>query len=285
MKSIELTRSHRQFDGFTNFYSHDSEVCRNRMNFAAYLPPQAATRRLPVLYWLSGLTCTEEIFMTEAQAQAYARKYEVILVAPDTSPRNTGVDGENERYDLGSGAGFYVDATQAKWSGHYQMDSYVTRELKLLVEEHLPVDRERCGIFGHSMGGHGALVLGLRNPDLYRSISAFAPICAPSKSPWGALAFAEYLGSDRTSWASYDALELLKKGSGGRGSRTPILIDQGTEDEFLAEQLFTTEFEAAVRTTGYPAEVRRQSGYDHSYFFISTFMEDHLAFHSKILKG
>jgi S-formylglutathione hydrolase len=278
---VEKTQSYKQFDGYTNCYSHYSEQCQNKMNFAVYIPPQASLRKLPVLYWLSGLTCTEQIFITEASAQAYARKHELILVVPDTSPRNTGIPGEDDSYDLGSGAGFYVDATEAKWARHYQMHSYVTQELRALVEEMLPIDRERRGIFGHSMGGHGALVLGLRNPDLYRSISAFAPICAPSVSPWGVHAFTEYLGESREAWASYDAHELIKKTRG----RAPILIDQGLSDEFLQSELFLDQFERSVKSVGYPATIRRQPGYDHSYFFISTFIEDHLAFHAKILRG
>lgn len=279
--NFEKTRSHKQFDGYSNYYSHYSELCNSKMNFAAYLPPQATHRKLPVLYWLSGLTCTEEIFMTEAQAQALAKKHEMIIVVPDTSPRNTGIEGENDSYDLGSGAGFYVDATEIKWSRHYQMYSYVTQELRHLVEDQLPILPERRGIFGHSMGGHGALVLGLRNPELYRSISAFAPICIPSKSPWGIKAFSEYLGQDKSKWSAYDANELIKKTK----NKTPILIDQGSEDEYLVEELLTDEFEKTVRNCNYPAHIRRQDGYDHSYFFISTFMDDHLAFHAQHLKS
>lgn len=278
---LETTRNHKQFDGQTVFYSHRSEVCDGPMSFSAYIPPQAKDRRLPVLYWLSGLTCTPEIFMTEAQAQAHAKRHGLILVVPDTSPRNTGIPGEDDSYDLGSGAGFYVDATEKKWSRHYRMDSYVTRELRLLVEEELPVDKARQGIFGHSMGGHGALVLGLRNPELYRSISAFAPICAPSKCPWGMKAFSEYLGPDKARWEEYDAEALVRKSK----ARVPILIDQGLEDEFLKEQLLTDQLERAAKSSGYPATIRRQAGYDHSYFFISTFMEEHLAFHAENLKA
>jgi len=278
---LEETRVHKQFGGFNRYFSHVSEVCRHKMNFAAYVPPQAKDRKLPVLYYLSGLTCTEEIFMTEAQAQALARKHELILVVPDTSPRGTGIEGEDDSYDLGSGAGFYVDATQPRWSKHYRMDSYVTQELRQIVERELPIDGSRRGIFGHSMGGHGALVLGLRNPELYRSISAFAPICAPSKAPWGIKAFTEYLGDDRSAWARYDANELVKQAR----ITTPILIDQGTEDEFLERELFTDTFEQTVKDAAYPAVIRRQEGYDHSYFFISTFMEDHLAFHAGHLRS
>lgn len=284
MTSLEPTRSHKQFGGHTRYFKHDSELCNRPMNLAVYLPPQAEEgdgRKLPVLYWLSGLTCTEEIFMTEAQAQGLAKKYGMILVAPDTSPRNTGIEGEDDRYDRGSGAGFYVDATEPKWSRHYQMYSYVTHELRQIVEKELPIDPGRRGIFGHSMGGHGALVLGLRNPELYRSISAFAPICVPRKAPWGIGAFTEYLGSDPTRWADYDAEALLRRST----TRTPILIDQGLDDEFLKEQLFTDEFQRTVKSLDYPARIRFQPGYDHSYFFVSTFMEDHLAFHAQNLRG
>jgi S-formylglutathione hydrolase len=276
---FEQTESHKQFDGQTNTYTHFSEVCQSKMNFSAFIPPQAQTKKLPVLYWLSGLTCSEQIFITEAQAQAHAKKHEIILIVPDTSPRETGIAGEDDSYDLGSGAGFYVDATEPKWSKHYQMYSYVTQELRNLVEEKLPIDRTKRGIFGHSMGGHGALVLGLRNPDLYRSISAFAPICAPSKAPWGIKAFSEYLG--KSGWTDYDANELIQKST----ARTPILIDQGLEDEFLGTELFTDTFEKTIRSVSYPAEVRKHAGYDHSYFFISTFIEEHIAFHAKNLRG
>jgi S-formylglutathione hydrolase len=275
---FEQTESHKQFDGYTNTYTHFSEVCQSKMNFSAFIPPQASSKKLPVLYWLSGLTCSEQIFITEAQAQAHAKKHEIILVIPDTSPRDTGILGENDSYDLGSGAGFYVDATQPKWSKHYQMYSYVTQELRKLVEAKLPIDSSKRGIFGHSMGGHGALVLGLRNPDLYRSISAFAPICAPSKAPWGKKAFTEYLG--KTGWSDYDANELIKK----TRLKTPVLVDQGLDDEFLATELFTNEFEKTVTSADYPARIRKHAGYDHSYFFISTFIEEHIAFHARNLK-
>jgi S-formylglutathione hydrolase len=287
---LELTSSHKQFGGYTRFYTHSSQICQSPMKFAVYLPSAAEKKKLPVLYYLSGLTCSEEIFMTEAQAQAHAKKHEVILVVPDTSPRETGIPGEADSYDLGTGAGFYVDATQPKWSKHFQMYSYVTKELRELVESTLPIGSSRRGIFGHSMGGHGALVLGLRNPDLYRSISAFAPICAPSQAPWGIKAFTEYLGQNRADWAKYDALELIKKSSlnssfNSSGMKTPMLIDQGLDDEFLPTELFTDAFENACRESGYPVTLRKQEGYDHSYFFISTFMEEHIAFHAKQLKS
>jgi S-formylglutathione hydrolase len=282
---LELSRSHRQFDGYTRYYSHVSKACSGPMKFTVYLPPQALKddgRKFPVLYWLSGLTCTEETFMTEGgAAQAFAKKHDLILVAPDTSPRGTGIVGEDDSYDLGSGASFYVDATQPKWASHYRMESYVTEELRGIIEERFPVDRERQGIFGHSMGGHGALVLGLRHPELYRSISAFAPICAPSKCPWGIKAFTEYLGEDRSAWAAYDANELLKKAK----RQTPILIDQGMDDEFLKTELFTDELERTMKTVPHAITLRRHADYDHSYYFISTFIEDHIAFHARTLRG
>jgi S-formylglutathione hydrolase len=277
---IEQTRSHKQFGGQNLYFTHDSEICQTKMNFAVYLPPQAENKKLPVLYYLSGLTCSEEIFLTEAQAQALAKRYELILVVPDSSPRNTGIAGEDDSYDLGSGASFYVDATTEKWKKFYQMDSYITKELREIVEAKFPIDTTRRGIFGHSMGGHGALVLGLRNPELYRSISAFAPICVPSKAPWGIKAFSEYLGTDKTTWAKYDANELLKASQ----AKTPILIDQGLADEFLPTELFTDEFEKTAKSSTHEIKIRRQEGYDHSYFFISTFMDDHLAFHARNLK-
>lgn len=277
--SLEKTHSHKQFNGYNHYYTHFSEACQNKMNFAAYVPPQAAQKKLPVLYYLSGLTCSEEIFMTEAQAQGFATKYELILVVPDTSPKNTGIEGEDDTYDLGSGASFYLNATEPKWVKNYQMETYVTSELRTLIENELPIDSSRRGIFGHSMGGHGALTLGLRHPELYQSISAFAPICAPSQGPWGKNAFTAYLGTNENSWAQYDANELIKNAK----AKTPLLIDQGLEDEFLATELFTDTFEATAKAVGYPLTLRRQAGYDHSYFFISTFIEDHLKFHASNL--
>jgi S-formylglutathione hydrolase len=282
--ALEQTREHKQFGGFNRYFTHDSEVCQSKMNFAVYLPPQALEKssvKFPVLYYLSGLTCSEEIFMTEAQAQSHANQHGLILVVPDTSPRHTGIEGEDDRYDLGSGAGFFLNATQPKWSKHYQMDTYVTQELRKIIEHNFPVDPKRAGILGHSMGGHGALVLGLRNPELYRSISAFAPICHPMKAPWGIKAFTEYLGTDQKSWAQHDANELIKVGK----TKTPILIDQGLDDEFFATELFTDEFEKTAKEANYPLTLRRQSGYDHSYFFISTFIEEHFAFHVKNLRA
>ncbi len=277
---LEKVKSYKQFGGNTNYYRHDSQVCGGKMQLAAYIPPQASSGRVPVLYWLSGLTCTEENFITKAYAQIFARKHGVIVVAPDTSPRGAGVPGETDSYDLGAGAGFYVDATEGLWAKNYKMYSYVTQELRELVESELPVDQNRRGILGHSMGGHGALVLGLRNPDLYHSISAFAPIAAPSKSPWGRKAFTAYLGNAPAAWAQYDASELLRK-----GTRTPILVDQGTDDEFFAAELMTGQLQKSATASNAPVTIRMQEGYDHSYFFISTFIEEHFTFHAEILKA
>ncbi|MBC7385967.1 MAG: S-formylglutathione hydrolase [Cryobacterium sp.] len=284
---MDLTREHKQFGGMNRFYTHESKACNGPMNFAVYLPPAAVglspSRKFPVLYWLSGLTCTEEIFMTEGQVQAYASQHEVIIIVPDTSPRRTGIPGEDDRYDLGSGASFYVDATTPKWKPHYQMDTYITQELREVVESELPIDQNQRGIFGHSMGGHGALVLGLRNPELYHSISAFAPIGAPMKAPWGILAFSEYLGTDQKAWEGYDACHLLRRvsASGNLKNLAPLLVDQGSDDEFFEKELFTEDLKSAIKETGYPGKVRGQGGYDHSYFFISSFMEEHILFHLK----
>lgn len=274
-KKLKLRSSYKQFSGYTNYYSHNSEVCGGTMNFAVYLPPQASQEPVPVLYWLSGLTCTEENFVTKAYAQIHAAKYGVCLVAPDTSPRDTGIVGENDSYDLGSGAGFYVDAEQAPWSKQYNMYSYIVKELRDLVEKTFPVDANRTGIFGHSMGGHGALVLGLRNPRIFKSISAFAPICAPTKCAWGIKAFQNYLGDDRSKWNSYDANELLRE----IDFEPNILIDQGLADEFLPDQLNFELFAETCRQKQISAELRKHEDYDHSYFFISTFIEDHIKFH------
>jgi S-formylglutathione hydrolase len=270
---------HACFGGTAGFYSHPSTTCKGDMKFAVYLPPQAQSEALPVLYFLSGLTCTEENFMTKAGAQQFAAKYGVILVAPDTSPRGAGIPGEDDDWAFGSGAGFYVDATEAPWRSHYQMYSYVTQELPALIAEHFPVMTDRQGIFGHSMGGHGALVCALRNPDQYRSASALAPIVAPSRVPWGQKAFTNYLGADQAAWRSYDASELVLTTQ----LKYPILIDQGSADSFLAKQLIPEVFERACAKAGQPLTLRIQDGYDHSYYFISTFIEDHIRHHSELL--
>lgn len=273
MKVIER---HKLFDGELQRVTHASEACACDMTFGIYLPPQAAEGKVPVLYWLSGLTCTDENFMQKAGAQRVAAELGLALVVPDTSPRGTDLPGEHERYDLGSGAGFYVNATQAPWSEHYRMYDYVTAELPKFVESNFPVI-ERRGIFGHSMGGHGALVCYFRNPGFYRSVSAFAPICHPSNCPWGRRAFGAYLGEERDAWLEYDATHLIGKSS----EKLPLLIDQGTEDEFLSDQLKPGALEQAAIAAHYPLEIRYQQGYDHSYCFIATFIEDHLRHHAR----
>jgi S-formylglutathione hydrolase len=267
------------FGGTLGFYTHTSTACQSAMKFAVYQPPQAQTRSLPVLYFLSGLTCTEENFMAKAGAQQLAAEQGLILVTMDTSPRNLGIPGEDEDWDFGSGAGFYVDATQQPWQPHYQMYSYITEELPTLIAQHFPVLPDRQGIFGHSMGGHGALVCGLRHPDRFQSISAFAPIAAPSQCAWGQKAFSRYLGDDRSQWRKYDASELVSQAAHPQ----PILIDQGTDDRFLSAQLLPEVFEQACRQSGQELTLRMQPGYDHSYYFIATFLPDHIRHHARIL--
>ena len=271
----KLVSEHLCFGGKVGFYSHVSDTCNGEMRFSVYQPPQAKSAPVPVLYFLSGLTCTEENFMGKSGAQQFAAKYGIMLVVPDTSPRNRRIEGEDKDWDFGTGAGFYVDATQEKWRSHYQMYSYVVRELPALIADNFPVQPEKMGIFGHSMGGHGALVCALRNPELYKSVSAFAPIAAPMRCPWGQKAFSNYLGADKESWRDYDASELVLSAKFKR----PILIDQGTADQFLAEQLLPEAFEKACAEAGQPLTLRYQEGYNHSYYFIATFIEDHIRHH------
>jgi S-formylglutathione hydrolase len=277
--TLEIISEARCFGGTQGVYSHPAETTRCAMRFSVYRPPQAETGPVPVLYWLSGLTCTEENFTVKAGAQRYAAEHGVMLVAPDTSPRGLNLPGEDDAYDFGSGAGFYVDATEAPWSAQYRMYSYITGELPKLVLDEFPGDAERQGVFGHSMGGHGALVCALRNPDLYRSVSAFAPIVAPTRVPWGKKAFCGYLGAERASWRKYDACELIHD-----GARAPeILVDQGTVDGFLEEQLRPELLREACEATGQPLNLRMQDDYDHSYYFIASFVGDHIAHHAKAL--
>ncbi|WP_454688065.1 S-formylglutathione hydrolase [Achromobacter aloeverae] len=283
MAGLELVSQHRCFGGWQRYFRHDSAEIGLPMRFSVFLPPQAEHGRVPVLFYLAGLTCTEETFMIKGGAQRVAAELGLMLVAPDTSPRGAGIAGEDDHWDFGTGAGFYLDATQAPWNKHYRMDSYVTRELYGIVTGELPGDAARAGIFGHSMGGHGALVLALRNPAQFRSVSAFAPVAAPSQCPWGHKAFGNYLGPDRDAWAAYDATELMRKAQapfpGG------ILVDQGQADAFLAEQLHPDAFETACVQARQPLDLRRHEGYDHGYYFISTFMEDHLRFHAQRLQA
>ena len=266
--------------GWQDVYRHESKVLGCTMDFAVYLPPQAAQGGpVPVLYWLSGLTCTEQNFITKAGAQRYAAEHGVIIVAPDTSPRGDDV-ADAEGYDLGKGAGFYVNATQAPWSRHYRMYDYVVAELPALVEANFPVSDARA-ISGHSMGGHGALVIALKNPGCYRSVSAFSPIVAPSQVPWGEKALAAYLGEDREAWKAYDATALIA----GASERLPLLIDQGDADEFLATQLKPELLQAACAASGHPLQLRLQRGHDHSYYFIQSFIGEHVAHHATALKA
>ena len=249
------------------------------MKCSIYLPPKAELEKVPVLYWLSGLTCTHENFITKAGAQQTASELGLMLVAPDTSPRGAGVDGEDDDYDLGTGAGFYINATREKWAEHYRMEDYIIHELPKVIRENFPVLNECQGIFGHSMGGHGALTLALKHPRLFRSVSAFAPICAPSQCPWGQKAFTEYLGDDRMEWLKHDANELMKTTS----MKTPMLIEQGSADDFLERELNLELFRETCSDRNYPATFRIKEGYDHSYYFIATFIEDHLRFHGEQL--
>lgn len=266
------------FGGWQDVYRHRSQVLGCDMTLGVYLPPQAQDgARLPVLYWLSGLTCTEQNFITKAGAQRYAAEHGIILVAPDTSPHGDDV-ADAEGYDLGKGAGFYLNATQAPWAPHYRMYDYVVGELPALVEAQFPASDARA-ISGHSMGGHGALVIALRNPGRYRSVSAFSPIVAPSQVPWGEKAFAAYLGQDRDAWLQYDATALVA----GAGERLPLLVDQGDADEFLEPQLRPQLLRDACAAAGHPLQLRMQPGYDHSYYFIASFIGEHIAHHARAL--
>ncbi|WP_448134395.1 S-formylglutathione hydrolase [Stenotrophomonas rhizophila] len=274
---MERIEHRAAFGGWQDVYQHRSAVLGCEMKVAVYLPPQAATQTLPVLYWLSGLTCTEQNFMTKAGAQRYAAEHGVILVAPDTSPRGDDV-ADAEGYDLGKGAGFYLNATEQPWAAHYRMYDYIVDELPALVEAHLPASGARS-ISGHSMGGHGALVIALKNPGRYRSVSAFSPIVAPTRVPWGQKAFTAYLGEDRSGWAAWDASELVATAE----EKLPLLVDQGGGDEFLDTQLQPQWLQAACTAAGHPLQLRLQPGYDHSYYFISSFIGDHIAHHAKAL--
>jgi S-formylglutathione hydrolase len=282
--SLETISEHRCFGGSQGFYRHQSAVIGLPMRFAVYQPPQARERQVPVLFYLAGLTCTEETFVIKAGAQRVAAQCGLMLVTCDTSPRNTGIAGEADDWEFGAGAGFYLNATQPPWSRYFRMYDYVRAELRETVLEHFPANGLRLGIFGHSMGGHGALVLALRNPDVYKSVSAFAPICSPVRSPWGQKALPRYLGNDPGAWATYDAVELLK----ARATQVyaEILVDQGTADKFLPQgQLLPELLESACADAGQPLRLRRQHGYGHDYYFIASFVEDHVRFHADALAG
>ncbi len=277
--TLETLSRHRCFGGTVGFYRHQAASTACAMRFAVFTPPRAEHGHVPVLYYLAGLTCTEETFMIKTGAQRAAAELGLMLVAPDTSPRGVPLPGDSDSWDFGVGAGFYVDAVQEPWARHYRMYSYVTRELPRLIEANFPADPARQGIFGHSMGGHGALTIALKNPQRYRSVSAFAPIAAPMRSPWGEKAFGNYLGPDRDLWRAYDATELMSARRDGAW-RAPILIDQGLADQFLEQQLHPHLFEEACRKAGQPLTLRRHPGYDHGYYFISSFIEDHLRHHA-----
>jgi S-formylglutathione hydrolase len=286
--TFEVRSEHACFGGVQGYYQHASTVVGLPMRFGVFVPPQALgpnARPVPVLFWLAGLTCTEETFAIKAGAQRVAAELGLMLVTPDTSPRHTGIEGAEDAWDFGTGAGFYLDATQAPWAHHWRMESYITGELPAVLAQHFPVQAGahpvNMGVFGHSMGGHGALTLALRHPGLYRSVSAFAPIAAPTRCPWGVKAFTGYLGPDRSTWAAHDATALVESGA----RCPPLLIDQGEADQFLAEQLHPHHFEAACRQAGQPLTLRRHAGYDHGYFFIASFVEDHLRHHAQALRG
>ncbi|WP_417429512.1 S-formylglutathione hydrolase [Kiloniella sp.] len=274
---LELIGENKMFGGFQRVYSHSSKVCNGAMRFAIYLPPAALNgNKVPVVTYLSGLTCTEDNVTVKAGAQRMASELGVIFVAPDTSPRNQNIPGEDDSYDFGSSAGFYLDATEEPWFGSYNMYSYITQELQDVIASNFDAaDMNRQGITGHSMGGHGALTIHLKNPDLFKTCSAFAPICAPMSCPWGEKAFSGYLGADKSKWAIYDATELVKESP----SNATLLVDQGSADTFLVEQLKPELLQEVCEKTGQKLTLRMQDGYDHSYFFMATFIEDHLKHH------
>jgi S-formylglutathione hydrolase len=277
MKQIE---SIKESGGYLNRYEHDSTTCHCKMSFSVYLPPQAETKKVPALYWLSGLTCTDDNARTKAGMQRYAAEHGIAVIFPDTSPRGEDVPDEIDRYDLGQGAGFYLNATQSPWKKHYRMYDYVTRELPQLVESGLPILTGVKSISGHSMGGHGALICALKNPRSYRSVSAFSPICNPLECGWGKGCFGAYLGGDSQTWKAYDATLLIKEGA----KFSDILIDQGTDDEFYDEgQLLPESLQAVCNAVSQPLTLRMQEGYDHSYHFIASFIGEHIAYHAAAL--
>ena len=278
--TIEQIGANQSFGGQQLRYKHQSAVLNCEMTFSIYLPPQAVKGPVPVLYWLSGLTCNDENFVQKAGAQQHAAEHGIAIVCPDTSPRGDGVaDDPEAAYDMGLGAGFYVDAKQQPWAEHYQMYSYILDELPALINRDFPVDGQRTSISGHSMGGHGALTIALKNPDRFKSVSAFAPICSPLNCPWGDKVLSNYLGDDRQMWAQYDTVDLIKQAT----QHLPVLVDQGDADNFLTEQLKTELLVNAAQVADYPMQIRMQPDYDHSYFFIATFIGEHIAFHARAL--
>jgi S-formylglutathione hydrolase len=282
MQSLQLLSAHPCFGGEQRFYQHASSAIGLPMRFSVFLPAQALgadAAKVPAVMYLAGLTCTEETFVTKAGAQRVAAELGLALIAPDTSPRGAGIAGETDAWDFGVAAGFYLDATQEPWAKHYRMESYLLHDLLPLLQHAMPIDVQRLGLMGHSMGGHGALTLALRNPTHFASLSAFAPICAPTQCPWGEKAFIGYLGSDTAHWQAHDACALMAARSTALYPRG-ILVDQGLGDKFLAEQLHPHLLEAACAAAGQPLTLRRHAGYDHGYYFISTFIEDHLRHHA-----
>jgi len=277
--NVETLREHAAFGGVQGFYQHPSAACAGPMRFSVYLPEAARSKTVPAVYYLAGLTCTEETFPIKAGAQRLAAELGLALVACDTSPRAARFPGDEADWDFGQGAGFYLDATEAPWSSAYRMYTYVTEELPLVVEARFAIDPSRRSVFGHSMGGHGALMIALRNPSRYRSVSAFAPITAPSDVPWGQKAFRRYLGSDRAAWAQYDTVRLLET----RRFDGTLLVDQGSRDQFLERELKPERLRAACEASGQALDLRLRDGYDHSYYFIQTFIEDHLRHHARAL--
>lgn len=277
--NLETRSLHHCFGGRQGFYTHESKACGGPMAFSVFVPPRSIDDRLPVLYYLAGLTCNEEVFPIKAGAQRLAAELGLVLVAPDSSPRDTGIKGATDEWDFGEGASFYLDATQQPWSDRFGMYTYVTRELPAIVAEHFPIDPDRAGIFGHSMGGHGALTIALKNDSRYRSVSAFAPIVTPTQVPWGKKALPRYLGDDPAAWKDHDACELVQR----YRFDGKILVDQGLGDQFLDEQLQPDAFEKACAEAGQSLESRRHPGYDHGYFFVQTFIEDHLRHHAVAL--
>jgi S-formylglutathione hydrolase len=277
---LDVLSEHACFGGVQGFYQHESSAIGLPMKFGVYRPPQASAGAVPALFYLAGLTCTEETFAIKAGAQRFAAEHGLIVVTPDTSPRDTGIEGADTAWDFGTAAGFYLDAVMSPWNRHWKMETYVTEELPTLLAEHFPVQADRVGLFGHSMGGHGALTLALRHPKRYRSVSAFAPIAAPMRAPWGIKAFGGYLGDDRALWRAHDATELIAD-----GARMPdCLVDQGMADKFLTEQLQPDALQVACARAGQPLTLRRHAGYDHSYYFIASFVADHVAHHARLLR-
>lgn len=275
MIKIKLKQRHGSFGGSTEFYTHQSEVTKTPMTFSVFRPKEEETSKVPVLLFLSGLTCNEENFITKAGAQQWAADNGLMIICPDTSPRGTDIPGERDDWDFGESAGFYLNATTDLWKENYNMYDYVVSEIPEILESNFNADMKSLAISGHSMGGHGALIIGLRNPKIFKSISAFSPICAPMQCPWGQKAFKNYLGENKELWKKYDASEIVKAAN----PPNPILIDQGTDDKFLEEQLKPHLFEQNSKKSGIPLNLRMQKGYDHSYYFLSSFIKDHIEFH------